>query len=221
MDDLLFLPLDIPPIPDKQLILDAFRGTERYVWWDEQILLGNKDYTKPLGYPEPWNECASSYQSLIKHIETYLPFEWFSFVRLARAHKPVGLHIDDNFEVPPFPHHKAITKELKSHHLDNEPIGYRIILSGSRDTFYFCKDIDLTYQNHPIQKKHYVKIPESTDFFLIKNYQQPHGVDTNEDDNDRIVGFLLGKVNVTEHKNLIARSLQRYNDYVLRELYDS
>ena len=218
MRDILFLPLDIPPIPDKQNLIDSFRGVGRYVWWDEQVLLGNKDYTKPLGFPEPWNQCATEFKPLINHIDTYLPFEWFSYVRLARAHQPVGLHIDDNFEEPPFPHHKPITRELKQHHLDNEPVGYRIILSGSRDTFYFCKHIDPTYKNQPDQPKHYVEIPDTTDFFLIKNYQQPHGVDTNELDHDRIVGFLLGKVNEHKHTDLIERSIARYADHMLRSL---
>lgn len=218
MKEIIFIPLDIPPIPDKGAMIAAFKGSERYVWWDEQVLLGNKDYNKPLGYAESWNDNSKIFQPLVDHIIQHLPFEYLTYVRLARAHTKVGVHVDDNHEVPPFPHHKAITKELKQHHLENEPIGYRVILSGSRNTFYFCKDYDPTYKTEINQTKHYAEIPESTDFFLIRNYQQPHGVDVNHHDVDRIVGFLLGKVDEAAHQALIARSLIKYHDYVLREL---
>ena len=218
MDDIIFLPLDVPPLADKQEIIGKFNSDRRYVWWDEQLLVGNKDYDKPLGYPEPPNDCAADFPALMKHVEMHLPFDWLSYFRLARAVKPVGLHVDDNYVNPPFPHHKAITQDLKQHHLDNEPMGYRVIISGSRNTFYFCKQYDPEYKTQIEQPKHYVTIPDATDFFLIRNYQQPHGVDTNDQDADRIVGFLLGHLNVDKHRDLIARSMARFGDHALRAL---
>lgn len=218
MKDVIFLPLDVPKVPRNDAMIELFEGRDTYVWWQEEILLGNKDYTKPLGYPEPWNPGSEKFQPLIDHISRYLPFEYLSFMRLARARDRVGLHVDDNYEVPPFPHHKCITRELKEHHLANEPIGYRVILSGSRDTFYFCKDYDPTYRSEPDQPRVYATIPEETDFFLIRNYQQPHGVDTNELDATRIVGFMLGKVNEEGHRSLVERSIARFGDYVVREI---
>lgn len=218
MTGIIFLPLDVPKVPMSEQMVELFEGKDSYVWWQEEVLLGNKDYGRPLGYPEPWNPGSEKFQPLIDHIEEHLPFEYLSFVRLARAKDKVGLHVDDNYEVPPFPHHKAITHDLKEHHLRNEPIGYRVILKGSRDTFYFCKDYDPTYKTEIDQPRHYVTIPDSTDFFLIKNYQQPHGVDTNEQDINRIVGFMLGKVNEQRHQELIERSIKRYADYAMREL---
>lgn len=218
MRDIIFLPLDVPKVPRSSDMVDLFEGHDRYVWWQEEILLGNKDYNKPLGHPEPWNPGSEKFRPLIDHIQEHLPFEYLSFMRLARARDKVGLHVDDNYEVPPFPHHKAITKDLRDHHLANEPIGYRVILSGSRDTFYFCKDYDPTYRTEIDQPRTYVTIPEDTDFFLIRNYQQPHGVDTNPLDANRIVGFMLGKVDVAGHEELIRRSLLRFGDYALKEL---
>lgn len=218
MRDVIFLPLDVPKVPRSRQMIDLFDGGDRYVWWQEEVLLGNKDYDKPLGYPETWNPGSEKFQPLIDHITEHLPFEYLSYVRLARAVGKVGLHVDDNYEVPPFPHHKAITAELKAHHLANEPIGYRVILSGSRDTFYFCKDYDPTYRTEPDQPRVYATIPEETDFFLIRNYQQPHGVDTNALDDERIVGFMLGRVNEERHRALVERSMTRFGEYVVREL---
>ena len=217
MRDIIFLPLDVPKIPMSSDLVALFRGDERYVWWDQEVLLGDPDPSKPLGGPEPWNQKSQMFAPLIEHINRYLPFEWLTYVRLARARNPVGLHVDDNYEVPPFPHHKAITRELKDHHLANEPIGYRVMLSGSRDTFYFCKQYDPEYKREIRQPKTYVSIPDDTDFFLIRNYQQPHGVDCNHLDVTRIVGFLLGRVNPDAHRDLITRSMARYPQHILRD----
>lgn len=216
MNDIIFLPLDIPKIPMTSEMVSLFKGEEKYVWWDQEILLGDPDPRTPLGLPYNWNDRSEIFHPLVDHVQRYLPFEWLTYVRLARARTSVGLHVDDNYESPPFPHHKAITKELKQHHLDNEPIGYRVILSGSRDTFYFCKDYDPTYKTQIEQPKIYATIPDDTDFFLIRNYQQPHGVDCNKLDENRVVGFLLGKVLPEKHSALIEKSIVKYKDYVLR-----
>jgi len=218
MNDIIFLPLDIPRIPNKHKMLEKFKSEHTYVWWNEQILLGNKDYSLPFDGPEPWNQCANDFSELVDHVNRYLPFEYLSYVRLAHANQTVGVHVDDSEVNPPFAHHKAITKELRDHHLANEPIGYRVILSGSRDTFYFCKNYDPDYKTEIDQERHYVTIPDDTDFFLIKNYQQPHGVDVNQLDADRIVGFLLGKVDEEKHQQLIQQSIKKYPNHLLRAL---
>lgn len=218
MNNIIFLPLDIPKIPFNNEMTALFQGKEQYDWWQEDLLVGNKDYSKPLGFPEPWNDISKNYQPLIDHILKYLPFEYISYFRLARAREEVGVHVDDSYVNPPLERYKPITKELKDHHLKNEPIGYRLILNGSRDTFYFCKEYDPTYKTKIDQPKYYVTIPETTDFFLIRNYQQPHGVDINEQDHNRIVGFIIGKVDEGKHKQIIEKSITKYKDYMLTEL---
>ena len=67
---LVFTPLAIPPIPNKQKIVDNFVGAEKYVWWKEETLLGTKDFSKPLGESKSWNnEALERYPELIKWIE--------------------------------------------------------------------------------------------------------------------------------------------------------
>lgn len=218
MNDIIFLPLDIPKVPHSHEMVDLFTGSEKYAWWQQEILLGNGDPSKQLNDPEEWNPGSDRFRPLVDHIISHLPFEYLSYVRLARARDKVGLHVDDNYEIPPFPHHKSISRELKEHHLRNEPIGYRFILSGSRDTLYFCKRYDPEYKREIYQPRTYATIPEETDFFLIRNYQQPHGVDTDYRDANRIVGFLLGRVDEDRHLDLIRRSLDRFGDYAIKEL---
>ena len=104
---------------------------------------------------------------------------------------------------------------MLDHQLANEPIGYRFIVSGSRDTLYMCNEYDYS-KDMSNQKKVYCTIPDDTDAFLINNCTQPHGVDVKEGvDDDRIVGFVLGKVNVKQHQELIEKSKNKYSKQVI------
>ena len=215
---IIFTPLDIPTIPNKQSILDNFVGAEKYVWWKEETLLGAKDFSKPLGEAKSWNkEALEKYPELIKWIETYFPFEHLCYVRLARSTGNVAAHVDGNKVEAPHPHHMTITQEMLDHQLTNEPIGYRFVVSGSRDTLYMCNEYDYS-KDMSNQPKHFCTIPEETDAFLINNCTQPHGVDVKEGvDDDRIVGFILGKVVPEAHQKLIERSTNKYNKQVVNK----
>ena len=215
---LVFTPLDIPPIPNKQKIIDTFVGAEKYVWWNEEILLGDKDYNEPLGEPKNWNDYAKQkYPELLNWIDTYFPFEYKFYVRLARSMGKVAPHVDGNYVVAPYKHHMTITQDMLDHQLANEPIGYRFVVSGSRDTLYMCNEYDYS-KDMSNQPKHFCTIPEDTDAFLINNCSQPHGVDVKEGiDDDRIVGFILGKVNESAHQDLIKKSANKYKQYTVKK----
>ena len=58
MKDVIFTPLAIPPIPNKQKILDRFNAPDFYIWWDEETLLGEKENNNPLGNPQQWTDKA-------------------------------------------------------------------------------------------------------------------------------------------------------------------
>jgi len=213
---MIFVPLDIPPVPNKQLILKNFVAEDTFAWWKEETLLGVKDLSKPFGEPKQWTEVAKEkYSDLIKWIDEYFPFEYKFYVRLARSTGNVAPHVDGNYTKAPHSHHMTITKEMLDHQLANEPIGYRFIVSGSRDTLYMCNEYDYS-KDMSNQKKVYCTIPDDTDAFLINNCTQPHGVDVKEGiDDDRIVGFVLGKVNVKQHQKLIEKSKNKYSKQVI------
>ena len=208
---LIFTPLDIPPIPNKQKIIDNFVGAEKYVWWKEETLLGNKDFNQQLGEMKPWNDIAKQkYPELLHWIDTYFPVEYKFYVRLARSTGNVKAHVDGNKTEAPYKHHMTITQAMLDHQLANEPIGYRFIVTGSRDTLYMCNEYDYK-KDLSNQPKHFCTIPESTDAFLINNCTQPHGVDVKPGiDDDRIVGFILGKVSISAHQKLIEASTNKY-----------
>ena len=99
---------------------------------------------------------------------------------------------------------------IRDSQLANEPIGYRFIVTGSRDTLYMCNEYDYN-KDLSDQPKHFCTIPEDTDAFLINNCTQPHGVDVKPGiDDDRIVGFILGKVSISAHEKLIEASTNKY-----------
>lgn len=215
-NNIIFTPLDLPPIPNKQKILDKFAAPDYYVWWGEETLLGEKKYNNPLGYPQEWTENAKqSYPELIEWIEENYPLDELYYIRIARANgKSIPPHIDGNAVNPTHKHHLAIRQETLDHILENEPVGYRFIVKGGRDKMYMCKEYDYT-RDMSWQQKHYCNIPEDTDAFLINNQTQAHGVD--EDVEDRLIGFILGKVNPQKHNELIERSIQKYSDKIIRK----
>ena len=215
---MIFTPLDIPPIPNKQSILDKFIGEEKFAWWKEETLLGVKDLTKPFGEPKTWTASAQQrYPELLEWIDDNFPFEYMFYVRLARSTGNVDPHVDGNYIKAPHPHHMTITQEMFDHQRANEPIGYRFVVSGSRDTLYMCNEYDYS-KDMSNQKKVYCTIPDDTDAFLINNCTQPHGVDVKEGvDDDRIVGFILGKVNIEKHQELIERSKNKYSKQVIKK----
>ena len=98
--------------------------------------------------------------------------------------------------------------------MDHEPIGYRFVVAGSKDKMYMCKEHDYT-KDMTWQKKHRCIVPEDTDAFLIRNQDQAHGVEA--DTEDRLIGFILGKVNAKKHWDLIEKSVSTYSDKVIRK----
>lgn len=213
MSEVIFTPVDIPPIPNKEKILERFNAPDFYVWWNEETLLGVKEHNNPLGRPQQWTqEAKDNYPELLEWIETYIPCDELYYIRIARASQAIPPHIDGNAVNPTHKHHLAITQEALDHILENEPVGYRFVVAGAKDKLYMCKEYDYT-KDMSWQEKTYCTVPEDTDCFLINNQTQPHGVD--EDSDDRLVGFILGKVNPEKHKALLEQSVNKYKDFVV------
>ena len=216
--DICFLPLDVPKVPDKEEILSRFDKSpqrDSYSWWNMELLLGERQFETPLGARQyDWLPSARTrYPSLIQWISEYLPFQSLYYVHLAHATKEVAPHVDENYVESPHPHHMAITQSLKTHLTKNEPVGYRFLLRGNRKSLYLCNEYDPNYRDKPDQPKLFCDIPPSTDAFLIRNSEIPHGVENlNEQDTDRVMGFVLGSVDPVEHHQLILQSLEKYKD---------
>lgn len=235
---MIFSPLDIPPIPNKTTILEQFKGKEYFAYTNEQGIIEIQsnnieqafchwEELTLLDHDGVWQQNARRlFPNLIDWIDQYFPFEHKLHVKLSRAKGDVLPHTDahdfdnDNFQgyfivegqKVRTPQKLNITKsqDMLQHQIENEPCGYRFIVNGSRNSLYMCK-------NESGQEKYYCTIPNETDSWVLNNCSQPHGVDLQKPgiDDDRIIGQITGIVDVNKHKDLLARSRQKYKQYVV------
>ena len=98
--------------------------------------------------------------------------------------------------------------------LEYEPVGYRFQIAGTRDKMYMCKEYDYT-RDMTWQDKTPCYLPEDTDSFVLRNQDQPHGVE--EDVEERLVGFILGKPVPKLHNDLLEKSINKYTEHVIRK----
>jgi len=234
---MIFLPLDIPPIPDKNQIIEKFSGKEYFAYTDDSgtIQIRSNDASDVfchweeltlLDHDGQWQPNAVAlFGSLIKWIDNYFPFKHKLHVKLSRAKGNVLPHTDahdfdnDNFQgyfivdgqKVKTPQNLNITKsqDMLQHQLENEPCGYRFIVHGSKNSLYMCDDA--------MTKKHYCNIPDQTDSWVLNNCSQPHGVDLQKPgiDDQRIIGQITGIVDIDKHQQLLEKSKHKYHQYVV------
>ena len=237
---MLFLPLDIPPIPNKEKILENFYGKTHAVGYDKNNELIFRDVddktleqtpdvfykwkAQVLSEDNKWNKFAKeTYPELVGWIDEHYPFETILDARLERAKGPVlphtdgpsigyaGRMMDSTGEFIDVPKYVDNPQTDLDHQLANEPIGYRFIVHGSRDTLYMCKD-------DQGKDKAYCNIPKETDAYVINHCTQLHGMDPKSGiDDERIVGFIIGIVNIDKHNDLLKKSANKYKEYIIKE----
>lgn len=238
----LFLPLDIPPIPIRQQIVERFSGNnhiamydendkmilgktdseviqrakpkEIFCEWKEETLLGGEDMDA--GQPEyyQWNNLAKEkYPELIKWIDDYFPLSIKYHVKLSHAIGDVLPHTDshENKDYMAVPGHEI--DYFKNNHFG---IGYRFILNGSKDSLYFCREVNFK-KDLSTQPKHFCTIPDETDAFALDSYF-PHGVDVQPmiDDN-RILALIVGKLDQDKHKIMFQNSRKKFAKFEVTE----
>ena len=233
---MIFLPLDIPPIPNKQSIVNNFSGQTRIVgknildeskrvifskWQNERLLENNT-----------WSKLVLKYPGLVEWIDMYFPFETKIAVILYRSIGSITPHTDNKWDTSRKQYSDdewaviystgeyvrssqyssiQLQKYVIDHQLANEPIGYRFIVSGSRNSLYMCDQVDN-------QKKIFCSVPENTDAYVMNHCTQPHGLDIRPDiDDERLVGFIYGIVNVKQHQELLEKSKNKYSKQVITE----
>jgi hypothetical protein len=209
-----FLPLDLPLFKYKKEVLTKFEGDIEFGYWHEEELT-ERDRNVPFNDPMPFTESAyQKYPELLAYITTHWPFDSFVYVKLLRANRDVYPHVDGNFvdNKGPSGNYNTITQTYLDHQLSTEPCGYRMIINGNRSSLYLCDTYDPTYKKKDWQdiEKNYCVIPDSTDCFVLRTNNSPHGVDHIKNDDNRLLLFAIGHLNIKNHNKLLHKSIQKY-----------
>lgn len=156
----------------------------------------------------------TKYPELLTYMESNWPFESYVYVKLIRANQTVQPHVDGNFveHKGPVGNYNTITQSYLDHQLATEPCGYRMLIAGNRSNLYLCDEYDPAYKRKDWSdiEKRYCTVPETTDCFVLRTNDSPHGVDRIEDDDGRLLLFAIGHLDEARHDQLLQRSIERY-----------
>ena len=211
-----YLPINIPKIQNKNQILSNLQELNHNVigpnvWNSFNLLQGYSSDKYRDTYQ--WAESAIKYvPDLIDFIENYIPLNGFRMARLYRQIIEVNCHFDAvspaaslywRANVTPPDYLKYIEK--------NEPLGYKILIHGSRDNhFYMAKNEGFNINE---EDRHYIRLPKDTDCFVVPYSTVAHGAIL--DETDRVMLVMHGYVDPIKHKNLLTESYDKYQDYII------
>ena len=188
---LLYLPIDLPIMIDRDEIYDNFNPHGDYHVWKFMRL------TEPINGKYGRNyfkeNSRINFPTLCNYIDL-LPFEALSNVKINFQTQEAEPHID--FTEP------EKGKDLWENSLNNEPCGYRIVIIGSPDVMNI-------HRGEEIITTH---LPEDTHTYVIDQGSARHSV---VDDPGRITVFATGFINEKKHNDLLTASLNKYSQYAI------
>jgi len=199
ISDIAFLPIDLPPIPRKDKVLNNFVKELNYGWWDAIRLF------EPTINFEPTDKWA-------EHINTHLPElkEWIieNIPYTAHIH---GKIMKSRDQVYPHVDYQDPNRrpDVFEHLRINEPSSYRLFFTGNRKHgVYVCKSKD-SLPEHRI----YPELPEGTDVYAMPYTNQVHGVDF---ETDRVIAITNGYIDIPRHHALLQKSFKKYEKFLVR-----
>jgi len=155
-------------------------------------------------------ELAATQPKYLKSILDNLPFVRIRSVRMWSSHTAITAHYDGN--MPPV--------------LDGVmhfPTEIRIMLDDQNPAETFWLTSSTKYKpndkNIPLSDRHYVKLPDDTNTFAWNNEDYLHGADY--DPNFRkILVVIKGWVNTDRLETLLDASIEKYPNFVIKEIHD-
>lgn len=194
---ILFVPADLPPLPDKEKIYANFGTCGRAFNFDFERLTIKRDTPYDVTSWDP--KVAEKFPSLVSWIENHLPLEKLVSVKLVRAAGPTLCHFD--FDSP------GLAPDLHEHNRGLEPCGYRLVVR------------DPGTKNLYVQKSNgtrlYPELPPSTDTYLISHTGTAHGLDPIPQ--GRLTVFIHGWLYPERHREILARSLEKFRDFAIED----
>ena len=187
MKNLLFLPIDIDiPILKFLELENVMSDVKGSSFWDYEQLLDTQSTD-----PYPWKNDLDNIRQTYKDIIMSLPFQSLENVRLSIQSKIVRPHIDVSEET------KNLCLENYFNYVENEPSGYRIVISGNKSS------LRLIVSGKMIA----TELPKIPCIYLINATSCRHFI---HEDIGRKSIYIRGKIKHEEHMALIEKSFTRY-----------
>lgn len=191
MKNLLYLPIDLPIMINKDEIYDSFKPHSDFHVWKFMKLTEQVD--GKYGRNHLKESSRINFPSLCNYIDT-LPFDAISNVKINVQTQETAPHVD--FTQP------EQGKELWENSVNNEPCGYRIVIKGA-------PDVVKIHRGEEIVTTH---LPDDTHTYVINQSSGLHSV---VDDPGRITVYTTGFINEDKHDNLLEASLNKYSKYAI------
>jgi hypothetical protein len=201
MKKLLWSPIDLPKFPNGDKLIEYFDNNNNSKWhaWNIAKLtevVSDNQGTNPYAKTQLISELHEQFPEIVTWIEN-LPYKSIRNIKLNRQIKDVSQHCD--FTNP------NRDLNLWENNNNNEPSGYRVILTGKRqDGLYVVSN----------NKRIFCNMPEETDTYVLTQTVGSHGV--LEDDN-RWTLYLHLEIDKNEHEKLLKKSLAKYKEYAIYE----
>jgi vancomycin resistance protein YoaR len=194
MKKLLFLPIDLETKIDNNEVISNLNAIRKFHVWNFQALIDTS-----IG---PWNKnyitkkSKEMFPTLCKAIEL-LPYDYIcnAKINFQNNDRPMAPHLDVRRE--------SAGEELWNNITENEPCGYRIVISGLSNTLKIHLKDKIVTANMPKIK---------TSIYAISQSEAVHHV---EYDINRIICYTHGYINKEKHEKLIQKSLNKYNEYAV------
>lgn len=195
MKSLIWIPIDLPKIPDISALCRPDQCTEGFAYWRFNRL--TEKNSSAYAISEWKHSIRQGHPELINWFNLF-PFLNIRNIKLNHQQREVGGHID--FTNP------SANALLWNNNLMNEPCGYRIIVAGNRNTALWVEDKN--------GKRTMCSIPQTTDVYVLNHTSGVHGV---ADDLERWTIFCHAEIDSAKHVALLQRSLLKYGDHAIWE----
>jgi len=233
MNDILYCPLDLPPVPkeltvesaellydyvpnfnEKQVeYLRSKKQVNAYAW--RLIKLRTELNTNPAepcsgpkadrwqGHDNQWDWTATARSHFPLLIEYIEKYLPYDYLKYVVILNSVG-QVDPHFDIPP-----SVNEALKEQYIKSEPSQYRLLIDGSmNDTFYV--------QNRKIGKMHTI-LPQESPGWVMGTYSCQHG-NIEKAGDKKLLCVITGQLNLEKHKKILEKSYQRYSDYAIVDI---
>ena len=224
MSNLLYTPLDLPPIP-KELTMDRIKNLYHYIpvsenieqfrkekkfWMSEWKVLKlrvnsgigtDKSHFRgqySTGEYQWTNEAYELMPETIKWMETHLPFKQLKYIAALSSDGTVVSHSDLSHKTP-----THLVKEISN----SDPSMYRFLLDGKIDPASFFVENDRI-------GKIYTTLPDDSPGWAMSATSCFHGNDQIEG-NKKLLLYVMGDLDLNKHAELIKKSISKFNRYVI------